>query len=127
MIGCVIVLCVCVNHVYFSDIILTVSCVKRIARSCSVLTEVGVLGGDVGATRLRRFSRVRTLNLRKDSRLRLARLRNEAVRLNPPPSSPPPDRSMLVETNVSAPWRERRTLPTQSVTWACATVSLSPR
>lgn len=93
----------------------------------AVLTEVGELAGDVGDIRLRRCCRLRTLNLRMDSRLRVARLRKEAALLNPPPSSPPPDLSMLLETNVSAPWRERRTLPIQSVTWVCATVSLSPR
>lgn len=110
-------MCVCVCHV---------RCVNR--TTCAVLTEVGVPAGDVGVIRLRRCCRLRTLNLRMDSRLRLARLRNEAVLLKPPPSSPPPpERSMLLETKVSAPCRERRMLPTQSVTWVCATVSFSSR
>ncbi|KAL6456280.1 hypothetical protein MHYP_G00348230 [Metynnis hypsauchen] len=97
--------------------------------------EEGVLGvaGEEGVARLRSDRRcwLRRLNLRNDSRLRLARLRREAALLNPPPSSPPPPpppaRSIPLETKLSAPCRERRMLPTQPDTWEWATESLSPR
>lgn len=72
------------------------------------LTEEGVLGEASEVVRLRRDKRcwLRRLNLRKDSRLRLARLRREAALLKPPPSSPPPPAdllSMLLETKLRAP------------------------
>lgn len=96
------------------------------------LTDEGVLGEASEVVRLRRDKRcwLRRLNLRKDSRLRLAKLRREAALLKPPPSSPPPPAdllSTLLETKLRAPWRERRTLPIQPDTCEWATDNLSPR
>lgn len=96
------------------------------------LTEEGVLGEASEVVRLRRDKRcwLRRLNLRKDSRLRLARLRREAALLKPPPSSPPPPAdllSTLLETKLRVPWRERRTFPIQPDTCEWATDNLSPR
>lgn len=96
------------------------------------LTDEGVLGEASEVVRLRRDKRcwLRKLNLRKDSRLRLARLRRDAVLLKPPPSSPPPPAdllSTLLETKLRVPWRERRTFPIQPDTCEWATDNLSPR
>ncbi len=72
------------------------------------LTHEGMLGEASEVVRLRRDNRcwLRRLNLRKDSRLRLAMLRREAALLKPPPSSPPPPAdllSTLLETKLRAP------------------------
>lgn len=98
------------------------------------LTEDGVLGEANEVVRLRMDKRcwLRRLNLRKDSRLRLARLRKEAARLKlPPPSSPPlvPGvlLSTLLDTMLMAPWMERRMFPIHPDIWVWATVNLSPR
>lgn len=72
------------------------------------LTDEGMLGEASEVVRLRRDNRcwLRRLNLRKDSRLRLAKLRREAALFKPPTSSPPPPAdllSTLLETKLRAP------------------------
>lgn len=97
---------------------------------CVCLTAVGVLGVLVPG-RLRRDRRcwLRRENLRKESRLREARERNELALLKSPglSSAPLPLRSTALDTKLSAPCRERRAVPIHPDTWDWATDNLSPR